>query len=165
MKDEMKYNRYQELLLAGLSKQEIAKELGFSGTRPDKKLLTFIKNYERKEHFKDRIAFDKIDKNFKEEKIELDSPVLKEIFESEENQKILLKLIDKEKREQKLKNLGEAPSLQINEKLLEQSVTRATFRLRAGIKTDFDDYCNKHKHVKKYDILSQALEEFLKKHS
>jgi hypothetical protein len=39
-----------------------------------------------------------------------------------------------------------------------------TVKLYTNIATEYDDFCNKHKHISKQDILNQALLEFINKY-
>ncbi|EGT3614926.1 hypothetical protein FHH43_01555 [Clostridium perfringens] len=86
-------------------------------------------------------------------KINNDS-LIKRIERLEEQQKEILVLLSNTKKE----------ALKIDSSVFEGEIIPRTFKLYKDTSEKFTKFCNEHKELKMYEILTIALEEFFEKH-
>ncbi|MDM0903863.1 hypothetical protein QTI75_13800 [Clostridium perfringens] len=86
-------------------------------------------------------------------KINNDS-LIKRIERLEEQQKEILELLSS----------TEKKSLKIDSSVLEGDIIPRTFKLYKNTSEKFTEFCNEHRELKMQEILTVALEEFMKKH-
>lgn len=125
------------LVTEGLTLDEVAKR--FKMKRKD-----IIFNMKR-----EGFVFDKVEGYFIKEET-----LIKRIERLEEQQKEILELLSNTKKE----------TLRIDSNLLEGDIIPRTFKLYKRTSLKFTKFCNEHRELKMQEILTVALEEFMKKH-
>ena len=125
------------LVTEGLTLDEVAKR--FKMKRKD-----IIFNMKR-----EGFVFDKVEGYFIKEET-----LIKRIERLEEQQKEILELLSNTKKE----------TLRIDSNLLEGDIIPRTFKLYKRTSLKFTKFCNEHRELKMQEILTVALEEFIKKH-
>ncbi|EOU1110499.1 hypothetical protein ABVP48_001939 [Clostridium perfringens] len=80
--------------------------------------------------------------------------LIKRIERLEEQQKEILELLSSTERK----------SLKIDSSVLEGDIIPRTFKLYKRTSLKFTKFCNEHRELKMQEILTVALEEFIKKH-
>ncbi|EJT6481056.1 hypothetical protein N2W44_002688 [Clostridium perfringens] len=86
-------------------------------------------------------------------KINNDS-LIKRIEHLEEQQKEILELLSSTKKE----------TLRINSSVMDGDIIPRTFKLYKNTSEKFTKFCNEHRELKMQEIITVALEEFMKKH-
>lgn len=124
------------LVTEGLTLDEVAKK--FKMKRKD-----IIFNMKR-----EGFVFDKAEGYFVKEET-----LLKRIERLEEQQKEILELLSSTKKE----------TLKIDSSVLSGKVIGRSFKLYEDTSEKFTKFCNENKHLKMYEILTVALEEFMDK--
>lgn len=125
------------LVTEGLTLDEVAKR--FKMKRKD-----IIFNMKR-----EGFVFDKVEGYFIKEET-----LIKRIERLEEQQKEILELLSNTKKE----------TLRIDSNLLEGDIIPRTFKLYKRTSLKFTKFCNEHRELKMQEIITVALEEFMKKH-
>lgn len=125
------------LVTEGLTLDEVAKR--FKMKRKD-----IIFNMKR-----EGFIFDKVEGYFIKEET-----LIKRIERLEEQQKEILELLSSTKKE----------TLRIDSSVLQGDIIPRTFKLYKNTSKKFTEFCNEHRELKMQEILTVALEEFMKKH-
>ncbi|WP_283701315.1 hypothetical protein [Clostridium perfringens] len=125
------------LVTEGLTLDEVAKK--FKMKRKD-----IIFNMKR-----EGFVFDKVEGYFIKEET-----LIKRIERLEEQQKEILELLSSTKKE----------TLRIDSSVLQGDIIPRTFKLYKNTSKKFTEFCNEHRELKMQEILTVALEEFMKKH-
>lgn len=86
-------------------------------------------------------------------KINNDS-LIKRIEHLEEQQKEILELLNSTKKE----------TLRIDSSVMDGDIIPRTFKLYKNTSEKFTKFCNEHRELKMQEIITVALEEFMKKH-
>ncbi|EPZ9216495.1 hypothetical protein JVI29_002889 [Clostridium perfringens] len=125
------------LVIEGITIDEVAKR--FKMKRKD-----IIFNMKR-----EGFVFDKVEGYFIKEET-----LIKRIERLEEQQKEILELLSSTKKE----------TLRIDSSVLQGDIIPRTFKLYKNTSKKFTEFCNEHRELKMQEILTVALEEFMKKH-
>lgn len=125
------------LVIEGITLDEVAKR--FKMKRKD-----IIFNMKR-----EGFIFDKVEGYFIKEET-----LIKRIERLEEQQKEILELLSSTERK----------SLKIDSSVLQGDIIPRTFKLYKNTSKKFTEFCNEHRELKMQEIITVALEEFMKKH-
>ncbi|MDM0950345.1 hypothetical protein QTI79_14205 [Clostridium perfringens] len=123
------------LLNKGMSLNDVAKQLKTN----KKDLLKVMKNRD--------YIFDKSEGCFIQEK-----PIIQRIEKLEQQQREILELLSNTKRKNELK---------IDNDILNGKIIGRSFKLYENTSKKFTEFCNTHRELKMYEILSIALEKFM----
>lgn len=164
-----KIDKILELINQGKSRDEVAKEFGYSNINSLSKFMkrngykTENGKYILEDNSCKTSVMQKEDVKQKENSCNTESNKYKTNVSQDEYRETIEYLhqnIDKIKKILENKNLEKSKKININIDTLEKA-EQSNFRVYSSIRSDFKRFCEQHKEYKVQDLVSQALKDFM----